>query len=379
MKAEAFAWKMRQLGIETVVGVPDSALKPFCDYMNGEGQKQFAHYVAVNEGTAVGIGIGNYLATGKPVCIYAQNSGLGNMVNPITSLVNEAVYGIPMLFVIGWRGEPGTKDEPQHKFMGGITKDILETLQIKYEILTKETSSDELETAFSRVQNALRENRQFAFIIKRDSFETGTKSAYQNNYSLSREGAIHEIISAIGEADAVVSTTGKISREVYEQSNQIKGHHKQDFLTVGGMGHASMIAYGIAQARPDKRVYCIDGDGAVLMHMGGLAFMGKQRPDNLVHICLNNEAHESVGGMPTGCVGMEYAKIAASCGYPVTYKVTDASELQKALKQIRLAHRLTFMEVKVALASRADLGRPVEPAEVNKINFMSYHGEKNGK
>lgn len=376
MMTEEFAGKIRQLGIETVVGVPDSALKPFCDYMNGEGQKQFTHYVAVNEGTAVGIGIGNYLATGKPVCIYAQNSGIGNMVNPITSLANKAVYGIPMLLLIGWRGEPGTKDEPQHKFMGNITKSMLEILQIEYAIFAKETPLNELEKAFDRAQDALREKRQFAFVIKRDFFEQETRSIYQNNYSLIREHAIHEIIAAIGEQDVVVSTTGKISREVYEQSNQIKGHHKQDFLTVGGMGHASMIAYGIAQARPDKRVYCLDGDGAVLMHMGGLAFLGKQKPDNLVHICLNNEAHESVGGMPTGCVGTEYAKLAATCGYPVTYVVNDATELEKSLKTINSVRKLTFMEVKVALESRENLGRPIESAEENKVNFMSYHGDK---
>lgn len=376
MKAEAFAGKIRQLGIETVVGVPDSALKPFCDYMNGEGQKQFTHYVPANEGAAVGIGIGNYLATGKPVCIYAQNSGIGNMVNPITSLANEAVYGIPMLLVIGWRGEPGTKDEPQHKFMGNLTESMLDTLQIEYAILAKELPSGEVEKAFDRARDALREERQFAFLIKRDFFEPETKCVYQNNHRLVREQAIHEIISAIGERDVVVSTTGKISREVYEQSNQIKGNHAQDFLTVGGMGHASMIAFGIAQARQDKRVYCLDGDGAVLMHMGGLAFLGKQRPDNLVHICLNNEAHESVGGMPTGCAGMEYAEAAASCGYPVTYVVEDAPALRKVLEAIKPVHELTFIEIKVALSSRTDLGRPVESAQENKVHFMSCHGEK---
>lgn len=374
MKAETFAGKIRQLGIETVVGVPDSALKPFCDYMNEKGQKQFTHYVPANEGAAVGIGIGNYLATGKPVCIYAQNSGIGNMVNPITSLANEAVYGIPMLLVIGWRGEPGTKDEPQHKFMGSMTESMLHTLQIEYAILAKELSLDEVEQAFNRARDVLRAERQFAFLVKRDFFEPGKEYIYQNNHLLVREQAIHEIISAVGERDVVVSTTGKISREVYEQSNQIKGNHKQDFLTVGGMGHASMIAFGIAQARPDRRVYCLDGDGAILMHMGGLAFLGKQKPGNLVHICLNNEAHESVGGMPTGCVGMEYAKVAVSCGYPVTYVVEDALALRKVLEAIEAIHKLTFIEIRVALSSRTDLGRPAESAQENKVHFMNCHG-----
>ncbi|MFR4352680.1 MAG: phosphonopyruvate decarboxylase [Roseburia sp.] len=374
MQVKEFVREIKQLGVTMITGVPDSALKPFCDYVNGAGEAEFCHYVPANEGAAVGIAIGSYLATGKPACVYAQNSGLGNMVNPVTSLANEAVYGIPMLLVIGWRGEPGTKDEPQHKFMGHLTEELLKTLQIEHAVLGRELPQGVLAEIFERAAEVLRQNRQFAFVVKRDFFECGKKNVYKNNYSMMREDAIGQIISSVSLQDVIVSTTGKISREVYEQSDRMNGQHKQDFLTVGGMGHASMIAFGIAKERPDKRVYCLDGDGAALMHMGSLAFLAKEQPGNLVHICLNNEAHESVGGMPTGCAGLTYAKVAKACGYPAVYLVHNPIELSLALEEIKENCRLTFLEVRVSMDSREDLGRPQESALENRINFMEYHG-----
>lgn len=372
MKAKVLAEKIKNLGISVVTGIPDSTLKPFCDYMNQSGQEIFSHYVPANEGAAVGIVIGSYLATGKPACIYTQNSGIGNMVNPVTSLANEKVYGIPVLIMVGWRGEPGTKDEPQHKFMGNITSEILDILNIKYAVLSKKMTLVEMDEAFANAGKTLNEGGQFAFIITRDFFEQEEQVEYENRYFLSREEAIREILSDVQEEDMIISTTGKISRELYEQSNMVKGHHKQCFLTVGGMGHASMIAFGVAKAKPDKRVFCLDGDGAVFMHMGSLAFLGKQKPDNLVHICLNNEAHESVGKMPTGCVGLNYAKVAQDCGYPITYTVETLEELRDVLASIRKEQKLTFLEVKVSLKSRSNLGRPKETAEENKNSFMQY-------
>lgn len=370
MQAKILAEKIKNLGISVVTGIPDSALKPFCDYMNQSGQEIFSHYVPANEGAAVGIAIGSYLATGKPACIYTQNSGIGNMVNPVTSLANEQVYGIPMLCLVGWRGEPGTKDEPQHKFMGNITLELLNVLKIEYAVLSKEISLQEIDEAFSSAEMTLRAGRQFAFIITRDFFEQEKRGFYDNKNQIVREEAIQEIVTFMQKDDLAVSTTGKISRELYEQSNLIKGDHKQSFLTVGGMGHASMIAFGIAKANSDKRVLCLDGDGAVLMHMGSLAFLGKQKPDNLVHICLNNEAHESVGGMPTGSVGLRYAKVAEDCGYPTSYTVDTLEELRDVLARIRKEKKLTFLEIKVSLGSRSDLGRPKETAADNKDAFM---------
>lgn len=375
MQLEKFVEQIHGLGIETVIGVPDSALKPFCDYMNRRGEEFLHHYVPANEGAAIGLAIGSYLATGKASCVYMQNSGIGNAVNPLTSLANEAVYGIPILLVIGWRGEPQTKDEPQHKFMGNITTQMLELLEVEYGEIGSDTSEQELKEIFVRARKTLLDKRQFAIVVKRGCFDDGESANYQNNYALAREEAIREIILRISEQAVLVSTTGKISREVYEQSDELKGQHAQAFLTVGGMGHASMIALGYAKDRPEKKVYCLDGDGAVLMHMGSLAFIAKQKPDNLIHICLNNEAHESVGGMPTGSVGLRYAEVAKACGYPVVYTVDNLQQLQDTLNKVKEERELTFLEIMVSMASRSDLGRPKETAQQNKSEFMEYHGE----
>jgi len=372
MRVEKFAEEIKALGIQTVAGVPDSALQPFCNYLNGEAH-EFCHFVPANEGAAVGIAIGNYLSTGKPVCVYMQNSGIGNIVNPVTSLANRAVYDIPILFVIGYRGEPGKKDEPQHRFMGEITRDILEVLQIPNAVLSADTSEEEIKRIFGEAGKALSECRQYAIIVKRDALEADMGNSYQNTFTLCREDAVSAIIKSVSAEDIIVSTTGKISREVYEQCDKIVGHHKQAFLTVGGMGHAGMIAFGIAGQRKDRRVYCIEGDGAVLMHMGELAFLGKQQPENLVHICLNNDAHESVGGMPTGAAGQDFSEIAGACGYAYTVCVDNLEDLTAELEKVRKRKGSVFLEVKVKLGARKDLGRPKESAVQNRDNFMTYH------
>lgn len=374
MKAEVFANQLKNLGIESLIGVPDSTLKQFCDYINTDGKNEFQHYVPANEGAAVGIAVGVFLATGKPACIYMQNSGIGNTVNPVTSLANAEVYDIPMLFLVGWRGEPGFHDEPQHKFMGRITETIFDTLEIEHTVISKETTEKELVAVLKTASEKLAANKQFAIIVKKGTFEERHGGTYQNKYPLIREDAIAAILKNLDPPDVVVSTTGKISREVYEQADIVNGQHQQEFLTVGGMGHASMIALGIADHMNNKRVYCIDGDGAVLMQMGCLAVIGTRKPKNLIHICINNNAHESVGGMPTGAAGMSYAGVAKACGYSRVYSVSSLNELNNALKDVKMTTETTFLEVKVALASRADLGRPKESAVENKNNFMKYHG-----
>ena len=376
MNVEVFVQHLKKMGIDSLIGVPDSTLKVFCDYVNSEGSNVFNHFVPANEGAAVGLAVGNYLATGRPACVYMQNSGVGNIVNPVTSIAHADVYDIPMLFLIGWRGEPGKKDEPQHKFMGRITESIFDVLEIGHEVIGEETTDEELDAILLKAAAALKKNRQYAVIIKKNTFEDRKFSDYANEHKLVREKAIDTILESLNKDDVIISTTGKISREVYEESDRLLGDHKQAFLTVGGMGHASMIALGYAKQRPDKKVFCIDGDGAVLMHMGSLAFLAKQSPDNMVHICLNNEAHESVGGMPTGAAGISYAEIAKSCGYPIVNCVTTQEELKLAMDAAKNNNKLTFVEVMVAMESRADLGRPKESAVENKENFMEYHGVK---
>lgn len=371
MRVEAFVEEIRLLGIRTVAGIPDSALQPFCNYLNNTNHG-LEHYVPANEGAAVGLAIGNYLATGKVTCVYMQNSGIGNVVNPVTSLANKEVYDIPILFVIGWRGEPEKKDEPQHRFMGKITREILDVMNIPNAVITAETSEKKVKNIFERARKELEDNKQFAIVVTKDAMQSEGKSVYCNGYSLSREDAIAEIIKGISEDDIIVSTTGKISREVYEQCDKIVGHHRQTFLTVGGMGHAGMIALGIAK-ETDKRVYCLEGDGAVLMHMGELAFIAKQCPWNYIHICLNNEAHESVGGMPTGVSGTDFYRIAKECGYCHAECVDNVNDLKTILSTIKNVKGPSFLEVKVRLGARADLGRPKETAVENKDSFMRFH------
>lgn len=373
MKVETIINKIQSLGINSIVGVPDSTLKEFCDYINYENPNGLKHYVPANEGAAVGLAAGIYLGSGKPACVYMQNSGIGNAVNPIASLLNEKVYDIPALFLVGWRGEPGVHDEPQHKFQGTITRELFDVLHIKNQVIDGNTSEDELSEIFRKAEEALKNNEQFAIIVKKGTFEKRKGESHKNSYELVREDAIKEILSQVDKDDMIISTTGKISREVYEQSDIILGGHEQNFLTVGSMGHASMIALGLAKENKNKKAYCIDGDGSVLMHMGALPFIAHENPNNFIHIVLNNDAHESVGGMPTGAVGVDIADIAKSAGYKNVFKAYSLEELKNALKITKSLKELSFIEVKVSLQSRADLGRPKESARENKENFMGYH------
>lgn len=373
MKVENIINKIQSIGINSIIGVPDSTLKEFCDYINYENPNDLKHYVPANEGAAVGLAAGIYLGSGKPACVYMQNSGIGNAVNPIASLLNQEVYDIPALFLVGWRGEPGIHDEPQHKFQGIITRELFEVLNIKNSVIDGTTTDENLNTIFNEAEKALKNNKQYAIIVKKGTFEKRKESVHKNSYELVRENAIKEILSSIQKDDMIISTTGKISREVYEQSDIILGGHEQNFLTVGSMGHASMIALGLAKENEDKKVYCIDGDGAVLMHMGALPFIAHENPRNLVHIVLNNDAHESVGGMPTGAVGVDIGDIAKSAGYKNVFKASNLEELKCALKSSKSVKELSLIEVKVSLDSRADLGRPKESARENKENFMKYH------
>ncbi len=371
MKTEEFGRILKSLRVKTVVGVPDSTLKEFCAYLeDGTG---FDHRCAANEGAAVGMAMGAYLGTGRPACVYMQNSGLGNIVNPYTSLVHPDVYGVPMLFVIGWRGEPGEKDEPQHQFMGKITPDLLRLLEIDHAMLDRAAPPEALTAAAGAAEKALTKNRCFAFVIKKGTFEPYRRATPPSpaETDFVREDAIAEILKGCGENDRIVSTTGKISREVYEQSDQLTGGHQNAFLTVGGMGHASMIAYGLARSRPDTTVLCLDGDGAALMHLGNAAVAGEHPADNLIHICLNNRAHESVGGMETGAPSFGFRRFAQLCGYRYTACVRSAEELREALACARRRKVLSFIEVRVNRKSRADLGRPRESAGENKRLFMN--------
>lgn len=376
MKASIFLQEVKKIGIRTITGVPDSTLKQFCDAVQLDAGKAFRHYVAANEGAAVGLATGEYLAARRPCLVYLQNSGLGNIINPLASIANREVYGIPMLFVVGWRGEPGVKDEPQHVYQGKVTRELLEVMDVPYSVMDDATTEVQVKKILAKAQELLRENRQYAVIVKKGAFEKESVFAWENPYQLVREQALKVILETVYGDSYIVSTTGKISRELYEQSDALYGNHDRLFMTVGGMGHASMIAFGMAQADRSRRIVCVDGDGAVLMHMGALAFIAKQSPENFLHIVINNAAHESVGSMPTGFSGQTYAQIAAACGYQNTCTVRTEAELKAAVLDAKNRHALSMIEALVSLDARADLGRPKETAAENKEAFMKAYGSR---
>lgn len=375
MDIRNFIEALEVLGIDTIAGVPDSQLKVFCDYLTNSTH-HFNHYTPANEGNAVALAAGSYLANGRPSCVYMQNSGLGNAVNPITSLITKDVYDIPMLFVVGHRGQPGTKDEPQHQFQGSITYEMLELLEIDYATISSKTSTETFAAIVDDIKSAFILNKQYAVVIEKNAFIKNEKYQYQNQYQLNREQVISKLLQSVKPEDIIVSTTGKISREVYEQSKILGIKNGQSFLCVGSMGHASMIALAQAKHHPDVRVICIDGDGATLMHLGSLPFIAAQKVNNFVHVILNNQSHESVGGMRTGAKNADYASIAKSSEYPYTIRIDNKKDLERACKQINQQQNLLLLEIMVSLESRCDLGRPKETPIENKIEFMKYHGVK---
>lgn len=371
--AVALLAELQKQGFTFYTGVPDSQLKGFCDELLrtfGIGQD---HVIAPNEGNAVALAAGYHLATGKTAVVYMQNSGLGNAVNPITSLIDPKVYAIPVLFIIGWRGEPGVHDEPQHAKQGEITPGLLEILGIEHFVIRKETVLQEvIDVLETRFVPALKEGRSTAFLVRRGGIGSVPAAVKDNRRKLSRERAIQVILERLGKEDVIVSTTGKISREVYEYRESVGQGHERDFLTVGSMGHASMIALQVAERSPGRRVWCLDGDGAVLMHTGSLALIGSRKPRNFVHVLLNNFAHESVGGMPTVAGSVDFLGIAKACGYSGTCKVQDENELVENLEEVTAHEGPFFLEVDVSLESRQDLGRPKSTPIENKVRFMEF-------
>ena len=373
MKAEKFT---EILGADFYTGVPDSQLKALCNYlMNTYGIDPKHHVIAANEGNCTALAAGYHLATGKVPVVYMQNSGEGNIINPVASLLNVKVYAIPVMFVIGWRGEPGIHDEPQHIYQGEVTVRLLEDMGIKTYILGKETTEEELREAMKDFESVLAEGKDVAFVIRKGALTYDGKVVYENDNEMKREEIIRHIIQVSGE-DPVVSTTGKASRELFELREAFGQSHKYDFLTVGSMGHSSSIALGIAAQKPDTKIWCIDGDGAVLMHMGAMAVLGSEHPGNMIHIVINNGAHETVGGMPTVAAGVDLPAVAKACGYPFAVSVDSFESLDSELKAAKARHALTLIEVKCAIGARDDLGRPTTTAKENKENFMEYLKEQ---
>lgn len=367
MKVETF---VKKLGVDFYTGVPDSQLKALCDYLidqKGIGQE---HIIAANEGNCTALAAGYHLATGKIPAVYLQNSGIGNIINPVASLLNDKVYAIPCIFIVGWRGEPGIKDEPQHVFQGEVTVKLLEDMDIATYVIDKNTNEEELNLKMSVFSQLLAKGKSVAFIIKKGALSYDNKVKYANEYSLKREQIIEKIVE-VSKDDIIVSTTGKASRELFEIRERNGQTHERDFLTVGSMGHSSSIALEIALRKPDRKVWCIDGDGAVLMHMGAMAVIGTNKPKNMIHVVINNEAHETVGGMPTVANQVDFKQIASGCRYPNVFCVDNIDDLYNVLCSARESGKLTLIEVKCAMGARDDLGRPTVSTKENKENFMN--------
>lgn len=363
--------ELKQNNFDFFTGVPDSLLKHFCKYVE-ENVVSNNHIIAANEGNAVAIAAGYHLGTGKYPVVYMQNSGLGNTINPLTSLTNPEVYGIPMLLIIGWRGEPGITDEPQHVFKGKITPNILETLGVDYFFLNDK--SDPVSVINQANDKMLQLNGPVAMLVSKNTFETYPGNDYLSKNNIVREDAINKILQLDEKRSIFISTTGKLSRELFEARVK-RNEAVQDFLSVGSMGHASSIALGTTIGNPNKNVICLDGDGALLMHMGALPIIGANRPHNYIHILFNNGAHESVGGQPTVANDIDLEKIALGSGYLSYTLILSIEELEKKWHEIIKKDKPHFVEIKINLTSRKDLGRPTSTPKQNKSSFMKNFGE----
>lgn len=363
------------IGSDFYTGVPDSQLKALCDYlMNMYGIDQRHHLIAANEGNCTALAAGYHLATGNIPVVYMQNSGEGNIINPVVSLLNDKVYAIPVVFIIGWRGEPGKHDEPQHIYQGEVTIKLLENMNIKTFIIGTNTTDEEVGKTMTEFRDILATGKSVAFVIRKGALSYDEEVKYDNNNTMLREEIIQHIVKVSG-SDPIICTTGKASRELFEIRVSGGQSHKYDFLTVGSMGHSSSIALGVAINKPNTKVWCVDGDGAVLMHMGSMAVLGANAPKNMIHVIINNESHETVGGMPTVAGKIDFVKLAKACGYPYAVSVDSFDDLNKELKGAKNRDTLSLIEAKCSIGARSNLGRPTTTALENKQNFMDYLSE----
>jgi phosphonopyruvate decarboxylase len=360
--------EIRNLGFSFFTGVPDSLLKEFSTILMQESLPH-EHIIAANEGNAIAIGVGHYLGSGRPAFVYMQNSGFGNAINPIMSLADPEVYSIPMMIMVGWRGEPGIKDEPQHLKQGRVMESLLESLEIPFFYLSQNHASRELSRA-TEVMNST--SGPVVILVSKDTFETvDTDDQELESSQLTREEAITTVVKSLSEDSFIVSTTGMASRELWETRKNLNSATNRDFLSVGSMGHASSIALGLNLAQPDKTLVCLDGDGAALMHMGSLAVVGINAKKRFLHVVLNNGAHDSVGGQPTVGQEIDFCGIARSCGYSVASTAGTIDEIQEKILSFTDDSRNHFLEIIVKKGSRKDLGRPTEDPVKNRDTFMT--------
>ena len=368
-----FLDELNENEVNYFVGVPDSLMKGL-NYQIANSYSSDEHLITSNEGSAVAHAIGHYVATEKLAAVYMQNSGLGNAYNPLISLADPAIYGVPMILLIGWRGEIADdgvqlKDEPQHIKQGQITLETVQTMGIPFEVIHGDSSNwkQQIRILIARAKS---EQRPVAVIFRKNTFESVSliSSDPHQSLDLGREDAIERVVDNSHPSDIFVASTGMIGRELFEIRKRRGQTHATDFLTVGGMGHASQIACSIASALPGRRVICLDGDGALLMHMGGMAECAQQ--SNLMHIILNNGAHDSVGGQPTVAFNINLKKVAEGFGYSNIINATTALEIKSAVD--RRVEGSMFLEIRCKRGNRKDLGRPDKAPKQNLTEFIQF-------
>lgn len=368
-----FLHVLQAKGIDFFTGVPDSQLKELCSTLLCKLPPE-KHVIAANEGNALGLAMGHYLATSRPAVVYMQNSGLGNIINPLASLADREVYAIPALLLIGWRGQPGKKDEPQHVKQGRISPALLETLEVPYRIMDGDEDPAAIVDAVWEEMH--RVSMPAAILIKAGAFSKGEKPMpplLENAPTMQREAAIATILDLLEKKDCLLATTGKTGRELFEL-RVARAEAQQDFLSVGGMGHCSSIALGAALAMPDRRFVCLDGDGALILHMGAMGLAGNLRPPNFIHVVCNNFCHESVGGQPTCAGTMDFVSIAKACGYASQHRARSPEDISRVFSSIAASPGPHFVELILAKGSRANLGRPTSSPMQNKLQFMKHLG-----
>ena len=371
IKPQKFYDSLNHNGVDLYTGVPDSLLKDICPYISDNAQPE-KHIISANEGGAIALAIGYHLATSKTPLVYMQNSGFGNTINPLLSLADPKVYSIPMLLVIGWRGEPGVKDEPQHLKQGDVSETLLKILDIPYAVISDKTPNID-KVISDAAKHAKDNNEPYAILVRKGTFEAySLKIKTKTYFDLNREEAIIKTTELLSESDIIVATTGKTSRELFEFRKRNNQGHQRDFLTVGGMGHSNQIALGIALAKPNKTVYCFDGDGAALMHTGSLGIIGDLNLDNFKHIIFNNGAHDSVGGQPTIGFNISFGNIAKSFNYTKIFKIEKLKDFDQIFIDFQKEKGPCLLEVLVNKGARKDLGRPTITPKENKLNFMSF-------
>jgi len=360
---------LQEEGIGMFMGVPDSLLKDFCAYVTDHTSSK-EHVITANEGNAIGLATGHFLGSGNPALVYMQNSGIGNAINPLLSLADSEVYGIPMLLMVGWRGEPDVKDEPQHVKQGRIMPALLDSMEVPWYVLDASTANPA-----ELIADAMKKMREHmapvVLLVRKGSFSKYTlQHDIITDYPMNREAAIKCVVNMFDGQEIVVSTTGMASRELYEYRAAKGDGHNNDFLTVGAMGHTASIAMGMANAQTERHVICLDGDGSVIMHMGALSNIGQSDLPNILHIVINNGAHDSVGGQPTVGFAVDILKIAESCGYKQAISVSKFDELQQAFKKLSSVPGPSLLEVRVNKGARSDLGRPKNSPIQNRNALM---------